>query len=250
MEAMQSSEQIFEFLFSEDDISWKTMIYDLVKTEQMDPWDIDIGVISKKFLDKLKQFKEMNFRISGKVILAASILLKLKSERLVEEDIGNLDALIASGETHDTDDALFDDQGEFIGESLNLEDKPRIVPRTPQPRKRKVSVFDLIEALEKALEVKNRRKVFLNNAPMVRAPDKPRDITLVIRDLYKRIAKHFKQSNKKLTFNLLLPSQSKQDKVQTFIPLLHLDNQRIIDLLQEAHFSEIEIKLLKDIDVL
>ena len=36
--------------------------------------------------------------------------------------------------------------------------KPQIYPRTPQPRKRKVSVFDLVQALEKALEVENRRK--------------------------------------------------------------------------------------------
>ena len=48
---------------------------------------------------------------------------------------------------------------------------------------------------------------------------------------------------KTLTFTQLIPSDAKKDKVLTFIPLLHLTNQRKIDLIQEKHFSEIEIKL-------
>ena len=80
---ISDNDQLFDFLFSEDDISWKTMIYELVRSEQMNPWDIDLNQLSKKFLQKLKELKEMNFRISGKVILAASILLKLKSEKLI-----------------------------------------------------------------------------------------------------------------------------------------------------------------------
>ena len=38
---------------------------------------------------------------------------------------------------------------------------------------------------------------------------------------------------------------TKEDKVFTFIPLLHLTNQRKIDLNQENHFGEIEIVLAK-----
>ena len=248
---ISDNDQLFDFLFSEDDISWKTMIYELVRSEQMNPWDIDLNQLSKKFLQKLKELKEMNFRISGKVILAASILLKLKSEKLIEDEIGNLDALIASNEIEDEEGLLFDEELEFDDDGIPLsKDRPKIYPKTPQQRKRKVSVFDLIDALDKALEVKNRRKVYLNDEPKMKIPEKPRDITLVIKDVYKKITKHFGDSKKRLTFSLLLPSQSKYDKVQTFIPLLHLDNQRKVDLLQRAHFSDFEIKMLKKMDPL
>ena len=38
---------------------------------------------------------------------------------------------------------------------------------------------------------------------------------------------------------------TKEDKVFTFIPLLHLDHQRKIDLLQKKHLGDIEIKMLQ-----
>ena len=51
--------------------------------------------------------------------------------------------------------------------------------------------------------------------------------------------------DKQLTFSQLLPSSaSREDKVYTFIPLLHLDNQRKINMWQREHFGEIGIDLL------
>src|SRR3989344_5635587 len=38
-----------------------------------------------------------------------------------------------------------------------LDEIPTLIPRTPQPRQRKVSIYDLVEALERELEVKKRR---------------------------------------------------------------------------------------------
>ena len=58
----------------------------------------------------------------------------------------------------------------------------------------------------------------------------------------KKIMVIFPNDNK-LTFTKLIPSNSREDKVYTFIPLLHLTNQRRIDLEQEKHFGEIEVYL-------
>ncbi|MEK6828202.1 MAG: segregation/condensation protein A [Nanoarchaeota archaeon] len=49
----------------------------------------------------------------------------------------------------------------------------------------------------------------------------------------------------KLTFSKLLPSESKEDKVHTFIPLLHLAQQSKIELVQDIPFGEIQILLKK-----
>jgi chromatin segregation and condensation protein Rec8/ScpA/Scc1 (kleisin family) len=66
----------------------------------------------------------------------------------------------------------------------------------------------------------------------------------MIRDLYSKIQQYFQlQPGQKLTFSKIIPSEERQDKVQTLIPLLHLSNQRRIDLEQEEHFGEIEIML-------
>ena len=47
-----------------------------------------------------------------------------------------------------------------------------------------------------------------------------------------------------LTFTKLVPSEKKEDKIYTFIPLLHLDNQEKVNLMQKEHFGEIEIEIL------
>lgn len=246
-----SNDQIFSILFDSDEITWQSLIYELVSNEQMDPWDVDVSLLAGKFLEKLKKFKEMDLKISGKVLLAAAILVRVKSYRFMEEDMGNLDALIASA-NNPQDDEPFEDLMDYdpINGAINLDEQPKIYPRTPQPRKRKVSVFDLVNALEKALAVFKRRPPRVQEKLKMKMPEKGRDISLVIKDVYTKISKHFTSNGKKipkLTFDLLLNDESKEDKVFTFIPLLHLDNQRKIDLMQEYHFGEISINLLKDI---
>jgi segregation and condensation protein A len=238
-------EKIFSLLFNEDEITWQNIIYDLVNSEQMNPWDVDISLISQKFMSRLKELKEMDFRISGKIVLASAILLKIKSNRLLVQDMNAFDSLIASQEM---DEEAFYDELENMGQ-LPKEEEPirKLMPRTPQPRKRKISVYDLVGALEKAIEVQNRREINKSNAPIVEIPQKSLDMSVVIKDVYGKITSFFKRNNNKLTFEQLLPSETKEDKVLTFIPLLHLDNQRKIDLLQQQNFSEIEIKLLNKI---
>jgi segregation and condensation protein A len=238
----QPHERIFNILFQEDELTWQNIIYELVKSEEMDPWNINISLIANKFLGKLKELKETDFRISGKIVLASALLLKMKSKRLLDTDLMSFDTLIAG------DENVLDVLEELEDQVIEHEKKelPKIVPRTPQPRKRKVSVFDLVEALEKALEVENRRKQYIVPEVRIEAPRKSLDITIVIKDIYDRISGFFnKESSKKLTFSELIPSDSKEDKVFTFIPLLHLDNQRKIDLMQDEHFGEISIHLVK-----
>ncbi len=237
-------EKIFSLLFNEDEITWQNIIYDLVNSEQMNPWDVDISLIAHKYIDTLKQLKEMDFRISGKVVLASALLLKIKSNRLLVHDINAFDSLIASQQMDE--DAFFEELGSYDQDLKEQQDIKPLMPRTPQPRKRKISVYDLVNALEKAIEVQNRREINKASAPIVEIPQKSLDISIVIKDVYSKITTFFKKNNNKLTFNQLLPSETKEDKVLTFIPLLHLDNQRKIDIMQEKHFSEIEIKLLKN----
>jgi len=54
------------------------------------------------------------------------------------------------------------------------------------------------------------------------------------------------KDNEKITFTKLLPPRAgKQEKVHTFIPLLHLENQEKVEMEQQQHFEEIYITLTK-----
>ena len=243
-EESTSQDRILELLFEEDDITWQSILFNLVTKEEMDPWDIDIALLSKRFFSMVKKLKDMDFRVPGKVILAAAILLRIKSSKLVDEDILELDQLIAS--TEDIEDDYILDVGDFHnGAIIEDEEEPRLIPRTPQPRKRQVSIYDLVDALEKALEVRERR---VKRAPAVKnivLPDKNIDIGSIITEVFKKITSLFSKGHKTITFTQLIPNETRDGKIFTFIPLLHLTNQRRIDLCQKQHFGEIEIEMLK-----
>ncbi len=239
--AKEPHERIFEILFDKDEITWQSIMNELVKSEEMDPWDINISSLTKKYIETIKKLKELDFRVSGKVLLAAAILLKIKSNKLVGEDIEYLDRLISEQD----EEELLSFEEEL--EPRKEEDIPKnLIPRTPQPRKRKVSIYDLMGALEKALEVK-RRRVLKSIPPMnIEIPEKKRDISSIIKEIYGKIKGFFWEHRKdRLTFSKLVPSNSKEDKIFTFVPLLHLTNQRKIDLFQQKHFGEIDIVLKK-----
>ena len=235
-------EQLFEQIFNSDDISWQSMIFEAVRSEQMDPWDINLHALSDRFMGMLRSLKDMNLRVPGKVVLASAILLKLKSHRFLY-DINNLDKLIAyteapEQEQWDDDDIEYDDESQ-------AEQTPELVPRTPQPRTRKVSVYDLVKALEKALEVKNRRKVLTQRAePKFSLPNQIFDLSMTMDTVYKSVCDYYQDNAELLMFSQVIPSGSKEDKVFTFIPLLHLCNQQKVDLHQSAHFADFAIELL------
>ncbi len=240
-------DQILDMLLKKDEITWQTILYDLVKTEQMNPWDIDISILANKYLETIRKLKEVNFFISGKVILASAILLKIKSNKLLEEDIAGFDQILFHG---DDDINLLEDDLEIKKERIKLMENPRLTIKTPQSRKKKVSIQDLVNALEKALEVDRRRtlrKFHEQEIPeSLKIPEKKIDISSLIKDVYNKVISIFKTKNTEtVTFTELVSSNRKEDKILTFIPLLHLDNQEKIILEQSEPFSEINIKIIK-----
>ncbi len=242
----QTQKHILDLIVTQDDVSWKSIIFDLIETEQMDPWDINISLISQKFLEQLKKFKETDFRMSGKVVLASAILLKLKAERLRDDDINALDTLMHSA--NEPIDLGLDEAPPLDDDwSFNQEERPKLILRTPQPRKRKVSVYDLVEALEKALELDASRPVYI--APKIldtiNPPEHHIDMSVIIKEVYARIYGHYEKKNKtQLMFHNITRSDDARDIVMTFIPLLHLENARKINMDQEDHFGPIGITLL------
>lgn len=238
-------DKIFQLLVEQDDITWKDIIFNLIKTEQMDPWDVNITLLSKRYIDLLKKAKDLDFNISGKVVLAAAILLRLKSKRLIGEDLDEFDRMLA-GNNVDEEEFYEDLAAMRAASKITEEERVNLIPRTPQPRKRKVSVYDLVNALEKALEVKKRRIIKSIPTLEVEIPQKSTDVGIVLRQVYNKILDYFlEQKGRKLAFSELVPSRDKEDKILTFIPLLHLSNNGKIDLQQEKHFGEINIRLLK-----
>jgi len=234
-------DQLLDMLMKEDEITWQTIIYDLIKSEKMNPWDVDISLLTKRYLETIRKLHELNFFVSGKVILASALLLRIKSHKLLTEDIVALDNLLypsSEEEFHEELDDLYDNKNTNI---------PPLAIKSPQARKRKISVNDLITALQKALEVDKRR--ILRRARYenvnVKIPERKIDITKLIKDLYDKILNYF-QSREIILFNDLLTSDKREEKLLTLVPLLHLDHQKKLNLDQKVPFGDIEITRFKE----
>jgi len=232
-------DQIHDLLFSTK-LSWQSIIYDLINTEQLDPWNIDLSMLSNKYLEKIKDLEEANFFISSKVLLAASLLLRIKSEILLSRDISSLDDILYGKKENKS----------VISEKIEEEDIPELIPRTPIPRMRKVTLQELMFALGKAIKTENRRikkEVVLKQREKELAlhiPKKSINIRRKIKELYKSIKELFSNGEDRIAFTELVKLTG-ENKVAAFVSLLHLDNQQKIWLEQDNHFEEIWILVKK-----
>ncbi len=221
-------------------MSWQSIIYDLINTEQLDPWDVNRTVLTNKYLEKIKDLEEANLFISSKVLFAASLLLRIKTEILLNHYLPSLDEILFGRA----------DKKKYIQERIELEDEvPGLVPRTPLPRHRKVTLQELMAALGKAVKTENRRieKVVQDKQREIETaialPKGHINIGDKIKEIYAKLKGIFSIHHERYAFSSLVNEHNGGDKVSTFVPLLHLDNQHKILLEQEGHFEEIWIWL-------
>ena len=232
-------EKIFDMLLEKGEVGWKDIIYDLIKSEQMDPWDVNVTILTQKYISLIKKMQEHDLIISGKVLLAAALLLKIKSSHLIDNDIARLDNLMNPSE-EEIEDELWD---EIEGpERRKNKEQYVLIPRNPQPRNRKVSVNDLVNALQRAMTSKKR--VLAKMKPVkFTLPKGKIDIAAAIEEMFQKVV-YYSKKEEKLTFTQLLPPRAgKHEKVYSFIPLLHLENQQKVGMSQEKPFAEIHVEL-------
>jgi len=228
--------ELYNLLVSRE-LSWQQIIYDLIASEQLDPWDIDLSILSQKYIEKIRGLDESSFIISSKILLAASILLRIKSEVLLKHYIKSLDEILFGK----------DEKKEKIPFNISLEDVSDLIPRTPLPRMRKVTLPELMAALNRAIMTEHRRikkEIYIKHAASrfeAFLPTRKTNIRLKIRELYQKIIRFFaKDKDMKMTYTALT-NNSKEEKLTSFMPILHLDNQEKIVLEQLKHFDEIYI---------
>ncbi len=230
--------QIHDLLFGKE-ISWQEIIYDLINTEQLDPWDINLTSLSEKFMEKINELQENDFFVSSKILLAASLLLRIKSEILLNKYIKSIDEILFGKK----------EQKKYELERIELDESiPELIPRSPMPRYKKVTLKELIESLNKAIHTENRRikrTILQKNAlreSSISLPKKTFSIKDKIKEIFGKITNHFEtnKETKKMHFTHLA-GKEKDKRISHFTSLLHLEGQKKIWLHQEKHFDEIHI---------
>ena len=122
------------------DATWKDILVDLVRSNELDPWNIDITDIVDKYINAVKKLKVMDLRVPANIILAAALLLRLKSEMLSLFERQNLQEV--------PEENIFTREPVLVDE-LSLRLRP--------PVKRKIALVELIHALEEAMKIKDKK---------------------------------------------------------------------------------------------
>lgn len=233
--------QIYDLITSREP-SWQQIIYELINSEQLDPWNMDIIVLTNKYFEKIHELEEMNFFISSKILLAASFLLRVKSEILLNKHIKSIDEILFGKK----------EEKHYVMERIELDEDeiPELFPKTPLPRYKQVTLQELMSALDKAMKTESRRihkEIEEKQAERLSYVDIPEirrvNIRMRIRQLYARILTYFKTKKERLPYSDL--AKSKDEKIACFLPVLFLSNRGRVWLEQENHFDEIWIWLYR-----
>ncbi len=235
-----NQEQVHDILFNRE-IGWQEIIYDLINTEQLDPWDIDLVFLTEKFLLRIQELEESDFFVSSKVLYAAALLLRIKTEILLNDHIKSIDDILFGKK---------DESQKYEMEHIELDEEiPKIVPRSPMPRFKKVTLKELMSSLNKAITTENRRikkEILKKNAlreSSISLPKKTRNIKDVIKEIFEKLKSSLLESDKKRVSFKEFAGKDKDEQIISFSPLLHLDHQKKIWLEQETHLVDFHIWL-------
>jgi len=265
-EAIESSEnkaekigqnQFYDIITSRKP-DWQAIIYELIHTEQLDPWDINIIVLTEKYFERVLTLEKeiadsdeleiTDFYASSKVLLAAALLLRIKSEFLLNRHIKSIDEILF-GKKEDK---------KYVMEKIEIdeEDLPILIPKTPLPRARRVTLTELMSALNNAINTESRRikrEVSIKRAQKLSEVNFPKftriDLKDRIKHLYARVLTSLKKKAvtpekhmNKVGYSDLI-GKEREEKLVSFLPLLHLGNTQTLWLEQEKHLDEIWIYL-------
>ena len=231
------------------------ILVNMAKSGKVDPWNIDIVDITDKYLAQLFQMKAQNLRLTGRALLFAAVLLKLKSNIL--EGIDVCDFECPPEEDFDyTDD--YDEFGQSEQEYIstnNVVSLEEVLERRTSVKlnhSRVVTLKDLIRQLQFYEEMERKRS--LKNAHE-RAKRRVRsyarlsadDIINLAHDEYiengvlklkENLARIFEHEEKIELKTLTLLGM---DKISAYISLLFLTSESDYDLQQDEFYGDLYV---------
>lgn len=235
------------------------ILVSMAKTGKINPWNIDIVDITDKYLAQMFQMKAQNLRLTGRTLLFAAILLKLKSNILENIDINEFEGV--NGGVNEDGFNEFDLNDDFEADypqelnTNNVISIDEVLQRRTSVRlnrNRVVTLKDLIRQLEFYEMID--RKQSLKNAHE-RAKRRVRsyanlssdDIINLAHDEYiensvQRLKENLEQIFKKekrveLTELTLLG----MDKISAYIALLFLSAESNYELVQDEFYSDLYV---------
>lgn len=241
-------------IIQEAEVDGIEILVNMAKQGKIDPWNVDIVEVTDKYLTHLFQSKAKNLRLTGRTLLFAAILLKLKSNVLEGIDILDFETQPQEDQFGYDDDAPLDYSDEYIPTN-NVISIDEVLQRRTSVRlnhNRVVTLRDLIrqlefyEMLDKKQSLKNaheRAKRRVQNYARL-TPD---DIINLAHDEYiengvQRLRANLEEIlNRQDRIELNELTLLGMDRVNAYISLLFLTVDSDYDLVQDEFYSDLYV---------
>lgn len=213
--------------------TWREVLVDMVYQNEIDPWNVDVAQVANKYLEAVRGMQMDDLRVPANLILAASILVRFKS------DMVSLEEKPVQSEL----DEFMDDYDPQ--EIAPLELSSRIAP------KGRITLDELVQAvgqvMDEAQEKDQKRaqraaEVYIEPVKNLQIRVSEFKIEDEVGHLYQRM-KSMADSQNLVAFSSLVEKKDKRGIVFTFLPLLFLANEGKVSLAQDSFFGEIFIRI-------
>jgi len=217
-------------------------------TADMPPQEIDITVLADRYREYLSELQEYDLSIPAKAIRICAELLKMKTQAL-EYEQANEDEEMMQEEPMKFEDEEIIEQEEYMEqeetEKIHVKDGPDLeIPVKTKPRRR-MQLDELKTALEDAVEVKQRR-----DERQERRAEMDQEFEMDEEDLTQKLNnllgsiknKITTDSTEKINFDELVNQNNRQERIEKFKHMLHLENDQKVKLIQEEFLGDLEVK--------
>jgi segregation and condensation protein A len=218
------------------------ILVDMAKKGEIDPWNIDVVDVAARFLEELEKAQKLDLRISGRVLLYAAILIRMKAEILSHEASG-----VQEREPELIPDEIDFRELEFEEEAEADELINSLIAAKRKTTRRFTTLKDLIRELQMAESVEKRRKVrkeIERREAIKQTLETPHeeDIEDILIRVENELLKLFKY-RRMLYFSEVIKGKEKE-KLTYYLSILHLAFRKILEVKQERLFeADIELKL-------
>lgn len=215
--------------------TWKDILLDLISSNRLDPWNIDLMGLADAFISHVRKMESMDFVIQANVILAASILLKHKSNYLKMLSYqSELPGFLPGEEVLQETDGI-----------RGVEELPQLTLSSRIPPKRQVTLDELVSEIERVMKHEDVERVRIPRGSIVETVDlelHDHDIERDMEQILHKVRENTDSEGWSL-FSRITEGSNLREVVYTLMCLLHLVQMDAVDIRQDEMFGEIFIYL-------
>ncbi|PSH00758.1 MAG: hypothetical protein BRC30_01860 [Nanohaloarchaea archaeon SW_7_46_7] len=207
----------------------------------MPPQDIDIALLADRYRSYLSELQEYELSVPAKAIRVCAELLKLKAQAIYYQE----EEQESEENPMDFEDEAMLEEEAWEENTTELKVGPDLDMPVKQKPKRRMQIGELKDALRDAVEVNKKRE-----QRQERRMEMDQQFEMDEQDINDKLDSLLgsiknivsTETKEKVNFEKILEQKDKEEKIEKFKHILHLENDEKVELIQEEFMGDLEIK--------